>query len=224
MKKIISAILALTLVAALAGCSSKPPVPTTEATLPATETTEVTEAVTDASTEPAEETTGEAVDLGASADALAILENIWADYADEEKFPIAGGDFDANTFVMGAPGAIPMEYAASLMNTLLVPESYLAQADGAATMLHGMNGNIFSSGILHMAENTDMAAFAEELKTALKNNQWICGAPETMLLAVIDGCNMLISFGNGEIMASFQSHVEAVYPEAEILATDAIFE
>ena len=63
MKKLISAILALTLVLGLTACGGN----TAKETEP---------------TSPAQEM---------PASALEILENVWAQYADEEKFPVIGG-------------------------------------------------------------------------------------------------------------------------------------
>ena len=65
MKKILSLVLALTMVFAMAACGSKT----------ATETTA-----------PAEQLPGSA---------LEIMETIWAGYADEEKFPVIGGSMAA---------------------------------------------------------------------------------------------------------------------------------
>ena len=43
------------------------------------------------------------------ASALEILENVWADYSDDEKFPVMGGDMV--NMVDGAPGAYGLEDA-----------------------------------------------------------------------------------------------------------------
>lgn len=221
MKKTIAMMLTLAALAMVfTGCGSKSAEtqPTTvpviqETTQPAAEPVQTE---TEAETQP--------LDLGKSNDALAILESVWADYPEDERFPVAGGDFDAGTFLMGGPGAFDMTRADALMHTLLISRETLDQADGAATLMHGMNGNIFTSGLLHMVEGTDLAAIADEVKASILNNQWICGAPETMLIASIDGEYLLISFGNGEIMESFQGHLEAAVPQLEVLHTGAIFE
>lgn len=215
MKKTVTMILALAAAAALlTGCGAKPQ-PTTEAvtetTLPATEGTESTEGTTGETVAPV---------TGPSADALAILETIWADYTEEEKFPIGGGGTD--NYVMDAPGALDMTQEQNLSYTLLLPEAEVAKVDGAATMLHMMNSNTFTSGVIHMEEGTDLTALAGQMRDVIKNNPFVCGFPERMLLAVVDSEYLLISFGNGEIMDNFQSHLTAVYPEAEILYTDSI--
>lgn len=166
----------------------------------------------------AAETTEPTVEVPASA--LEILETVWADYTEEEMFPIGGGDMD--NFTMGTPGAVALENVASLNYTLLLPEDSFESITDAATMLHAMNTNTFTSGVLRMAEGTDLEALAGTIKESLKTNQWVCGFPQRMLLAVIGGEYLLISFGNGEIMDNFQSHVEAVYPQTQVLYTDNI--
>lgn len=221
MKKTITMILALAALAAmLTGCGAKKPEPTT---VPTTEV--VTEAATEAVTEPATEGT-EATEetaapiTGPSADALTILETVWADYAEEEKFPIGGGN--SEEFLMNAPGAIDLTKEHNLTYTLLLSEETVSKLDGAATMMHLMNTNTFTSGLVHFGEDTDLAALAAEMKDVIKNNPFVCGFPEKMLLAVVEGEYLLISFGNGEIMDTFQNHLTAVYPETEVLYTDSI--
>lgn len=151
---------------------------------------------------------------------LEVLETVWASYSEEEQFPIGGGDLD--NFVMGAPGEFRLENVQNLTYTLLLPEDSLASVTEAATMLHGMNTNIFTSGVLRMAEGTDLEALAGTIRESLLSNQWICGMPERMLLATIGSEYLLVSFGNGEIMDIFQNHVQAAYPQTQVLHTDNI--
>lgn len=216
MKRNITLILALAMTAALlTGCGAKEPAPTT---VPTTEA--VTEAPTEAApgTEPTEETS--APITGPSADALAIYQAIWADYAEDEKFPIGGGN--PQDFIMDAPGAIDLTKEHNLRNTLLLSEEAVSKLDGAATMLHLMNTNIFTSGLVHFGQDTDLAALAEEMKDTIKGNPFVCGFPERMLLAIVEGDYLLISFGHGEIMDTFQRHLTAVYPDTQVLCTDSI--
>ena len=45
------------------------------------------------------------------ASALEILETVWADYAEDEKFSIIGGNIEAN--IMDAPGNYDLTYGAT---------------------------------------------------------------------------------------------------------------
>ena len=147
MKKIISLILAGVMMLSLAACGTEKPAETN-----------------------APETTAPAVTVESS---LAVLEDIWALYGDDEKFAVIGGNMEAP--VDGAPGNYDMAYAENLSWNLLVPADQLANIDQAATMIHMMNGNNFTCGAFHV--KSDVNAFAEAVKVAVLNNQWIAASP-----------------------------------------------
>lgn len=162
------------------------------------------------------ETTGAKVETPASA--LEVLENIWAKYADEEKIPAMGGfKLDAEGIpvtVEGAPGAV--EDKDYLATSLLVPaEQTITEA---ASLVHAMNANTFT-GAAYKVE--DVQAFATAMQSAVQNNQWICGFPEQLLIANVGGV-VVVAFGKGEVMTTFQTHLTEAYAGAEVLVSEAI--
>ncbi len=203
MKKIISLVLAGVMMLSLAACGGNTNETTApaETTLPAVETTEV----------PAETNAP-----AASADgALGVLENIWNLYGEDEKFAVIGGNMESP--VDGAPGNYDMAYAENLNYNLIVPADQIASIDEAATMVHMMNANTFTAGVVHLTEGTDAAAFAEIMKDALNGNMWMCGFPEMMHIAVVDGSYVVIAFGAGDLVSIFANHLTGAYAEAEVL-------
>ena len=154
------------------------------------------------------------------ASALEVLENIWADYSDDEKFAVIGGNMESP--VDGAPGNYDMAYAENMPYNLLIPADQLTNITEAASMIHMMNANNFTSGVFHLAEGVAAADFAATMQSAVQNNQWICGFPETLVIAVIGGEYVLVSFGVNDAMDPFQTHLSAAYPDAEILYKEAI--
>ena len=194
MKKIISLVLVCVMALSLAACGTEKPA---ETTAPAT-------------TEPA--ITVES--------ALAVLEDIWAQYGEDEKFFVIGGNMEAP--VDGAPGNYDMAYAENLTYNLLVPAEALASVDEAATMIHAMNANTFTSGVVHLVEGTDAAAFAQTMRDAIQGNMWMCGFPETLTVAVIGGEYVLIAFGVNDAMNPFMTHFAEAYADAEILFNEAV--
>ena len=154
------------------------------------------------------------------ASALEVLENIWANYGDDEKFAVIGGNMESP--VDGAPGNYDMAYAEGLTWNLLVPAEALASVDQAATMIHMMNANTFTAGVVHLVEGTDAAAFAETMRNAVQGNQWMCGFPETLVIAVIGGEYVLVAFGVNDAMNPFQTHLATAYADAEVLYNEAI--
>lgn len=199
MKKMISMLLALVMVFGLTACGGN---------------TEPTEAPT------------EAVVIDS---ALSVLEQIWAQFPEEEKFSVFGGDMethnekmiqDENYQIPNEPGAYDMTYGENLTYSLLIPAEQLTAVDEAATMIHAMLANNFTSGVVHLTEGTDVAAFTAAVHEAIKNNPWMCGFPEKELIAVVGGDYVLIAFGVNDAMNPFQTHFAAAYPEAQIVYND----
>ena len=191
MKKFISVILALTLVLSMAACGGN------------------------------NASTGETEPAGAvAASALEILENIWNQYGEDEKFAVIGGNMEAP--VDGAPGNYDMAYAENLTYNLLVPADSLASVDEAATVIHMMNANTFTSGVVHLTEGTDVAAFVQTMRDAVQNNQWMCGFPETLVIAVIGNEYVLVAFGVNDAMTPFQTHLAEAYADADVQVNEAI--
>ncbi len=209
MKKLISLMLVLVMVAAMAtGCGQKDantdttaatnaPVETTEAPI---ETTESFEDVTVA-TQPAAE----------PGTALAVLQDVWALFGEDEKFFAFGGD--GLNMVDGAPGAYTDMEALTVQ--LLVPAQNQADVTEIASLFHGMMVNNFTAGAFKLAEGVDAAAFAETLYNAAKNNQWMCGMPEKVMVAVVDDIVVLV-FGLNDVVNSFETKLAQAYEGAEI--------
>jgi hypothetical protein len=189
MKKVIALILAMVMVMSLAACGGKEETPVV--------------------TEPP---------VNVPASALEILEKVWAQYGDDEKFPVMGGDMV--NMVDGAPGAYGLEDAESVTYQLLVPAEEVANIDEAASLFHGMMLNNFTCGTFHVTGDAD--AFASVMVNAVKGNQWMCGMPETMLVAVVGGEYVLMAFGINDAMNPFIAKFTEVYPDAVIVANEAI--
>ena len=193
MKKFISLVLAAVMVLSMAACNG-------------------------ANNETPDETQAPAANVPGSA--LEILENIWNAYGEDEKFAVIGGNMEAP--VDGAPGNYDMAYAENLTWNLLVPADQLANVDQAATMIHMMNANTFTSGVVHMAAGADAAAFAAAMREAVQSNRWMCGFPETLVIAVIGGEYVLVAFGVNDAMNPFQTHLAEAYADAEILYNEPV--
>lgn len=214
MKKILALLLSLVMVmglfAACSGSEDKKPEETTIA--PTQESTEPSEEIT----EPSEEITDPVV--ADSNESTKILENIWAQVGEENQFFVMGGNVE--NFVDGKPGNYNMEYKENLNFNLLVPAEQLANIDEAGFMQHGMNANNFTAGVVHVTG--DVTAFAAAMQSAIQNNQWMCGFPETLVIAAINDSYVLVSFGINDAMNPFIAGLNAAYADANILYNEAI--
>ena len=151
--------------------------------------------------------------------ALEILESVWAQYGDDEKFPIIGGNMEAN--IMDAPGAVDMAYAGHLNYNLLVPENLTANVTEAASMIHMMNANTFTCGVFKI-NSISAADFGAAMKEAVLNNQWMCGFPETLLIRNFSDAYVLVAFGVNDAMTPFEKHLSETYPGMETIANEPI--
>ena len=220
MKKTLAMLLAVIMVVGLfAACGNTEDKKTeTEAT---EATPEITEAATEATIGEIEEEDIEEVTEPVAAESNAstvILENIWAQVGEDNQFFVMGGNME--NYVDGAPGNYNMEYKENLPFNLLVPEAELANIDEAGFMQHAMNATNFTAGVVHYTG--DVATFASTMQAAIQGNQWMCGFPETLIIAAIDSEYVLVSFGVNDAMNLFVPAVSAAYANAEILYNEAI--
>ena len=149
--------------------------------------------------------------------ALELLETVWGLYGDDEKFPVFGGD--GLNMVDGAPGAYTdME---ALQSQLLVAPEQQANVTEIASLFHGMMLNNFSCGAFKLAEGVDAAAFADTMHEAVTNNQWMCGFPEKVVIAVVGDC-VVMAFGLNDAVNPFEAKLTEAYANAEIKYSEAL--
>ena len=209
MKKIIAMLLFAVMAVSMAACGTAEAEPTT--TAPAETTVDTTPAQTEG-TEPVE-TTPVVADNAASA----VLNAAWALYTEDQKFFAMGGDYNAP--VDGAAG--PVTAQDHMTASLIVPEDQLANIAEAGALMHAMNANTFTGAAYKLVDGADAAAFATAMQTAIQGNQWMCGFPEMLLIANVDGI-IVVAFGHGDAMTPFQTNLTAAYANAEILVNEAI--
>ena len=215
MKKMIAMLLALVMVMSLVACGNKNEV---EATDPVVEEPAV-EATEPVVVEPTEEVTEpEAEAPVAESGAQAVFQKIWDATGEDEKFFVMGGD--SVSPVDGAPGVVDHTNVDELNYLYLVPAEQAANIDDAAGMVHAMMLNNFRGGVFHVTG--DAKAFADAMYEAIGSTQWMCGFPESMVIAVIDGEYVLAAVGINDIMNPFSTNVQEAYPDAEILYQEAI--
>ena len=151
--------------------------------------------------------------------ALKVLETVVG--GSELEFPFIGGG--ADNMVDGAPGAV----ALSDTNTLVMLGLPEAQVSGlgikdAASMINAMNSNIFTGAAFNLGAGADVNAFAGTFKEEVLNRQWLCGAPEVVV--VIDAGNgfVVTFYGAAEVVESVQSMALANLAGASVIVNEAI--
>lgn len=156
---------------------------------------------------------------GAPADAQDLLNKVWDTYAEDEKFAAAGGD--AEHGVDGAPGSFDISNPENVEYMLTLPQDSVALIDGAASLMHMMNANTFTCGAFHPVKAEDTATLAQTLHDAIQGKRWMCGFPDKLVIATVDGYVVSL-YGNLELVDSFRDKLSTVWANTEIVFDEAI--
>ena len=196
MKKKLAILLCCIFVIGLVGCGSK----NTDSQAPGEENASV-----------------ETVDV---ADATELLTNVWNSYDDADKFPIGGGDY--NNIVMDAPGKYDVSMVEDLDAVLGLPQSSASMIDDAASIMHMMNANTFTAGAYHVSDAANQQTVVDSLKENIMNRQWMCGFPDTLIVASVGGEYVVSAFGNAEIIENFKTKLQAQYDITKIVYEESL--
>ena len=219
MKKIFALVLALALVMAMAACT---PATNNDATNGTTEAnTEATNGATEGTTEATTEaTTGTTVDSNSAT--LTLLNSIWAQFPEEGKFPVMGGDAENPNWE--GPGSVTLPGAeGNALWNLNIPDEQLPNIAEAATMIHAMNTNTFAGCTLKLVEGADEATVAKAIVDAILNTRWMCGFPERVVVVSTNGC-LVVAFGHEGNITNLLTAINTVDASATVLHNEVIGE
>ena len=138
--------------------------------------------------------------------ALNLLETVWNDYSDDEKFSVVGGGPDAEQMVDGAPGVFDLSDRSLAEYHLVLPET--AEVDEAASLIHMLNANTFTAAAYHATG--DAQALATELRDAVQANRWMCGFPDKVVVAV-RGEYVAVAFGAEDLVDAFAGRLSGIF-------------
>ena len=230
MKKLIVLLLAASMTASLTACGGSSTQGSTAANTEssveseiASETAAPEETVTESlsETETAAGETGTESSESISSPEADLLNSIYTSFAEDQKFPIGGGD-SAN-LVMDAPGAFDITNVEELESSLGFPSAQAANIDGAASMIHMMNANTFTGAAYHLIDGADADAFAEAVKETVLAKQWICGMPDTLVILSADGY-IITAYGNAELIENFKTTALSAVSGSEVILETPITE
>ena len=156
------------------------------------------------------------------ADSVELLTNVWNTYEEADKFPIGGGDYE--NMVSDSVGAFDVTKTEDLDSLLGMPADGATMIDDAASMMHMMNANTFTAGAYHLTDASLKQDLADLLKDNIMNRQWMCGFPDTLLIASVGGEYMVSAFGNAEIMETFKTKLQEQYEVTEVIYEESLTE
>ncbi len=214
MKPIAIALL-FALALSLPACRSNVPQETDGSITPtqATEATEPTQA-----TDPTQATGSQ--EPTADTDSAKILQKIWDSYGEDQRFSVYGGQVEMA--VNDGPGDLDVSDAEELNIRYLLPQDQAFQVAEGASLIHLMNNNIFTAVVFKVKDGGQMKAFSDTWSKAIRDNQWICGQPDRLLIAQVDGSHILMSFGSQDLMQDFETKLKEAYPDSKLLHKEAI--
>ncbi len=154
-----------------------------------------------------------------SADSVSILEKVWGTYSEDEKFPVAGGDFSVAN--MEGPGKYNIDDPDAIDHALGFPSAEIDKIDDAASLTHMMNTNTFTCGVYHFKNTDDVTITATSIKDNIMKRQWMCGFPDKLVIINI-GDYIVSAFGNEDLVNTFKTKVTGSYPSATIISEDPI--
>ena len=156
-----------------------------------------------------------------SKDPLTVLQTVWASYADDEKFAVAGGDMSEENSKMDEPGVFSLENKEELDATLGLSAEASEKVESAASLVHMMNANTFTCGAFKVKNADDVQALADMLKDNILKRQWMCGFPDKLIVASVDDV-VLAFFGKNDNLDTFKAKLTAAYESAEVISESPI--
>ena len=147
---------------------------------------------------------------------VALLDGVWGTFAEDEKFPVMGGN-NYETPVDDAAGEFDISDVEAATATLHITEDSLKLVDKVGTITHAMNANTFSAAAYHLADKANAETLVNSLKDSIKSTQWMCGFPDTLIIYTVAEEYVVAAFGNAEAIESFKTKLATVYGESATL-------
>lgn len=209
-RKILALLAMMTLATALVACAGEEN-RTSDEVATQEQTGDVQPDDTQDEEEPAQENTEDSADgeESAATDTVAILGDVWDTYGENDKFYAMGGDM--NHMVENAPGLYSLEDKEALASMLLVQADTADMIDEAASLLHGMNTNVFTGAAFRLTDAANMQPFADAMKNSILNNQWMCGSPDQYVIYSVGDRHVVMAFGAVDVMKIFKEKFMAVH-------------
>lgn len=146
---------------------------------------------------------------------LELLKDIWGLYSKDEKFPASGG---TSLFSSGKPAAVNTEKNKDFIKsaTHITDELLDKVTEDAASLMHSMNVNSFSSAVFRLKAPSDSSEFAEDYRKAVCGTHWMCGFPDKVIVVSV-GEYVVVAFGKEDLIDTFKAKCLEADSTARIL-------
>lgn len=153
------------------------------------------------------------------ASAVEILNDVWDNFPENDKFDTIGGGTD--NAVENKPGSVDITDTDTLTYSLLVPESLQSEISEAASLVHMLNANTYTSVALKL-KDADKDEFVETLKTDILNARFMCGFPERLVIISV-GDYVAYAYGADDLVTTFKD-IASEKIEGVKVEVDQLFE
>ncbi len=131
--------------------------------------------------------------------AVDFYTEVWNEFGEDKQFAAVGGDAEHEAeapakFALTDANKETFEYL-----LLVNDELYDMLDDDVATLQHMMNTNTFSSAVAKLKDPSKASEFAEEYKTVVQNQQWMCGFPDKVVVISVENY-IVMAYGYDEII------------------------
>ena len=162
---------------------------------------------------PVEETTEAVVELPYKS-AVELLQIIFEKYnaaqaTDDTKLWVCGGNINNfDTCNPEGPAAFVALDNEDYNQNLGIPAAEADKIASAASMFNMMNANTFNCFTVQLNDGVDADAFISTLKDNILARQWICGAPEKLVIVEYPGNYIMVVWGAVEFGGIVNPYVE----------------
>jgi hypothetical protein len=126
-----------------------------------------------------------------------------------------GNNYNFDTVSFDSPAAFIPLADTDYDENLGVPVAEVANLESAASMFNMMNVNVFNCYTLQLKAGTDVAASINAIKENILNRQWICGAPEKLVIVECPGDYIMVVWGAVEFGGIVNPFVEGAVAAVE---------
>ena len=200
MKKLLTLILAFAMILSLAACGAPAEEPTPdEPNTPAADgMPEEEEGM------PEEDVTPDVADEE-RASAEQLLQDLWNAFPEDIKPMSFGGDYE--NIVENEPARHTIEDGGEELDSSIgYPAELVDMIDGeqAAAVRHALNVNTFTAGCYIIADAANVTAVCDGIYDNLMNRSYLCGAPQWIVIMVIDNNYVVNAFGAEDLVYAFR--------------------
>lgn len=225
MKKLIALMMAFAIVASFAACGAKNETENIQNTQNSTTVPEDDIAIEENIGGTIANTGDYKPQIDNNTAALDLLDPIWMGLGGEHQPASYGGHF-SEEYTSG-PATYDLTYVEDLAGVLLLPVDQLDSIEEAATVVHMLNANSLTAGVVKLKEGTDVKAFADAVADRISNNQWMCGFPEWMSVIQINDNALFIAYGLYDLVTPMVENMDSSWNTNQLYnkaLVDEIFE